>query len=105
MNGIIIAILIICLYFLPSIAAFRRGRKNKESVLVVNIFLGWTLIGWVVALAMAVGSDKSEQKISINVPKEVNSTPAHELEKLAELKEKGIISQEDFEKQKQKILN
>lgn len=39
------------LYFLPSIIA--RKKPNNGSVLVVNLFLGWTLIGWVVALAMA----------------------------------------------------
>lgn len=39
------------IYFLPSIVA--AGRKNNGGVLVVNLFLGWTLIGWVVALAWA----------------------------------------------------
>jgi hypothetical protein len=40
-------------YFFPSIVAGRRGHHNTTSVFVVNLFLGWTLIGWVVALAMA----------------------------------------------------
>jgi Superinfection immunity protein len=40
-------------YFLPTIIAAARKVPNGGSVLVVNLFLGWTLIGWVVALAMA----------------------------------------------------
>jgi T4 superinfection immunity protein len=44
------------LYFLPSIVAARRRVPNLGSVLVINFFLGWTLVGWVVALAMAVRS-------------------------------------------------
>ena len=43
-------------YFLPSIVAGVRHVPNFGSVLVVNIFLGWTLIGWVVAMAMAARS-------------------------------------------------
>lgn len=41
-------------YFLPSIIAIIRRVRNLASVIVINLFLGWTLVGWVVALAMAV---------------------------------------------------
>lgn len=40
-------------YFLPSCLAFARKHHNRDSVLVINLFLGWTFLGWVVALAMA----------------------------------------------------
>jgi hypothetical protein len=33
-----------------------RNAKHLGAVIVVNVFLGWTFIGWVVALAIAVGS-------------------------------------------------
>jgi hypothetical protein len=42
------------LYFLPTIVAAARKVTNLGSVAVINVFLGWTCIGWVVALAMAV---------------------------------------------------
>lgn len=41
------------LYFLPSIVAAIRGVDHAGSIIVIDIFLGWTLVGWVVALAMA----------------------------------------------------
>jgi hypothetical protein len=41
------------LYFLPTIVAFSRKVTNQGSVAVINVFLGWTFIGWVIALAMA----------------------------------------------------
>jgi Superinfection immunity protein len=44
------------LYFLPAIIALVRDVPSKWSVVVINVFLGWTLIGWVVALAMAARS-------------------------------------------------
>ncbi len=40
------------LYFISSITA--SGKSNFSSVLVINIFLGWTFLGWVIALAMGV---------------------------------------------------
>jgi hypothetical protein len=43
-------------YFLPTIIAVSRKVPNIGSVVVVNVFLGWTFIGWVVALAMAARS-------------------------------------------------
>lgn len=47
-------IVILALYFVPSIVAYFRKVSNVGSIIVINAFLGWTLIGWVVALAMAV---------------------------------------------------
>lgn len=41
------------LYFLPTIVAVARKVTNQGSVFVINFFLGWTFVGWVVALAMA----------------------------------------------------
>ena len=41
------------LYFVPTIVAVVRKVTNQGSITVINIFFGWTLIGWVMALAMA----------------------------------------------------
>lgn len=45
---------IVIIYFIPAVIAFARSVRNAGSVLVINLFLGWTLVGWIVALAMAV---------------------------------------------------
>ena len=54
-------ILIILLYFIPTFVAFKRKTTNKYQVLVVNVFLGWTGLGWILALVMSL-SDKLEKK-------------------------------------------
>jgi hypothetical protein len=41
---------VLILYFIPSIVAASRQHPNRVPVFVLNIFLGWTLVGWVVAL-------------------------------------------------------
>jgi len=45
------------MYFLPSILAFARSKRDATAILLLNIFLGWTVIGWVVALVWAVKTD------------------------------------------------
>jgi hypothetical protein len=46
-------LIVLCLYFLPALVAVTRKVRHQASVVVINLFLGWTFIGWVVALAMA----------------------------------------------------
>jgi hypothetical protein len=41
------------LYVLPLIIAYLRGAPDRASVAVINVLLGWTYVGWVVALALA----------------------------------------------------
>lgn len=42
------------LYFLPLIIAYLRAAPDSASVAVINVLLGWTYLGWVAALALAV---------------------------------------------------
>ena len=45
------------LYFLPAIVAFARSKRDAASILVLNLLLGWTAIGWVIALVWALRQD------------------------------------------------
>ncbi len=45
------------MYFLPSIIAILRSKRDILGIVLLNFFLGWTLIGWVVALVWAVKTD------------------------------------------------
>ena len=37
-------------YFLPTIIAGRRKHHNLAAIIAVNLLLGWTLLGWLIAL-------------------------------------------------------
>jgi hypothetical protein len=55
--GILVLVVVIAgFYFIPSIVGKVRNVPNIGSVFVINFLLGWTLVGWAVALAMAVRS-------------------------------------------------
>ncbi len=43
-------------YMAPWAVAAVRGKSNHWAVMWLNILLGWTLIGWVWALVMALNS-------------------------------------------------
>jgi hypothetical protein len=51
--ALVMVAILVGLYLLPSIVAATRRVPHAGPVVVVNVFLGWTLIGWVVALALA----------------------------------------------------
>ena len=46
-------LILAALYFTPTIVAKVRNVPDFGSVFVLNLFLGWTVIFWVIALAMA----------------------------------------------------
>ena len=44
------------IYFAPTIIGWKK--RNYGAILALNLFLGWTLIGWVVALVWSLTVDK-----------------------------------------------
>ncbi len=40
-------------YFIPTIVAVLRSHPNTAPIVIVNLFLGWSLVGFAVALAWA----------------------------------------------------
>jgi hypothetical protein len=44
-----------CIYMLP--AFIGRHKRNAYAIAVLNFLLGWTVLGWVIALVWAVTVD------------------------------------------------
>jgi len=51
---IVLIILIFTLYFLPFLIASLRQHKNILAVFLLNFTLGWTFLGWIIALIWSV---------------------------------------------------
>lgn len=49
----LINIALLIVYFVPWLTAWGRGHRQMVSIFALNLFLGWTLLGWVVALVWA----------------------------------------------------
>jgi hypothetical protein len=56
---IVIVLVAFAAYWVPTIIAYSRRVPNLGSAVVINFLLGWTLVGWAVALAMAARSTTS----------------------------------------------
>ncbi|MDD2251960.1 MAG: superinfection immunity protein [Dehalococcoidales bacterium] len=68
-----VAIILFPLYFVPTIISLARNTDNKLTVFLLNSLLGWTFIGWVVALVLALTkSSKKDQALPVR-----GSTHAH----------------------------
>jgi Superinfection immunity protein len=52
-------LILIALYMIPSIVAGFRNKRNSGAIVALNILLGWTLVGWTVALVWALTTDAS----------------------------------------------
>ena len=59
-DGLFILVMIIGLYFLPTIIAFNRNHEQRNVILIINLFLGWTVLAWVIALAWSVSHQKEK---------------------------------------------
>jgi hypothetical protein len=45
-------------YFIPTIVAGVRRHRHLVGVVLVNFFLGWTVVGWIAALAWSVAGGR-----------------------------------------------
>lgn len=95
-NPAVIVMLFIGLmiYFLPSVIGM--DKRNSTSIFLLNLFLGWSLIGWVVAIVWATAKDNTVQKVAISS----NNSLADEILKLEQLRQQGILNSEEFAQQK-----
>lgn len=50
---ILIVFVLTCIYFIPSIVAKQREHYDTWTIFIANLFLGWTFLGWVIALIWA----------------------------------------------------
>lgn len=48
-------LILFIIYFLPALCAVKK--KNRTAIFVLNLLLGWTIIGWIAALVWASAKD------------------------------------------------
>lgn len=44
-------------YFVPTVIAAAGHKRNASAIGAVNLLLGWTLLGWVIALVWSLAAD------------------------------------------------
>lgn len=94
----IIFLTCVAMYFLPAIIAFVRKHPHRIAILILDLLAGATGIGWIAAFIWAFIDNPS-------LKFEDKPTVAKEIKELAELKNQGIITEEEFNTKKDKLLN
>ncbi len=56
-TGLLVLVICFIFYFLPTVTAAARHTRNGGIVLLLNLFLGWTIIGWMLAMGWALKDD------------------------------------------------
>lgn len=102
--GIVFLFLIIATYFLPSFNAFSRKHPDRWPIFMLDLFLGWTLIGWVVSLVWSVSPITSPDMARVPSQSQPEDDKYQKLEKIGSLMEKGLLTESEFEAEKAKIL-
>lgn len=98
---LILIVILLSFLLLPVFIAFKRDTVNKKVISAISILLGWTGIGFIAALLWAlIDTPAANQRIN-----HTNSViPVDELKKYKQLLDDGVITQEEFDAMKQKLL-
>lgn len=88
-------------YMMPTFLAVGRKHKALPAIFALNLFLGWSLLGWVAALVWSLTNPNPSAPVVIN---QAAGSMADELVKLADLRDKGILTEEEFQAKKAALL-
>lgn len=97
--GEYIAVLFLIIYYIPILIGIKRRHQNIIGLGILNFFFGWTVIGWFAALIWSFSYNEVPSK-----EKAKQTTVGEELERLARLKNEGHLTQEEFKKEKKRLL-
>ncbi|EDU6304658.1 superinfection immunity protein [Salmonella enterica] len=72
---IIVLAFIIPIYLLPGIIASTRKHKNATAIWILDIFLGWSCLGWLVALIWSFTNPGNLEGSSYHSKKDMKKCP------------------------------
>jgi len=60
----------ILLYFIPFWVALNRKHSSTIAIFILNLALGWTGLGWLLALIWAFANPGHPQQVIVNIQKD-----------------------------------
>lgn len=55
-------------YLLPSVVARLRRHRSCNSICIINLFFGWTILGWVICLAWSASGNVEPKRLKTVEP-------------------------------------
>lgn len=106
----------VIIYFVPTIVAGFRDHHSQAPIFALNLFLGWSVLGWVGALVWSLTATRTDvsfgrligERHVVQPPSAEPALPVNsiseEIERLYALKEKGALSEEEYQRTKANLL-
>lgn len=96
------------LYFAPSLIAGHKNHNNFPAIYAINFAFGWTLLGWLIAFIWALAKAPQAQ-IAFHQPPPLpnlsqQDSTVNVIERLVALKSQGVLSEDEFQVQKARLL-
>ncbi|WP_446431052.1 superinfection immunity protein [Pseudomonas sp. 1121_17] len=88
----------VVVYFVPMMIAFYRRHERHTSIFILNLFLGWAGFVWLVCLMWAIFGHRLKPYPVQYYNKD------EELERLANLKSSGSLTESEYEIEKKRLL-
>lgn len=99
-GGLIIIAICIFFYFIPTVVGWRK--RNVTAIFALNLLLGWSVIGWIIALVWACTQDPQPTIIQNNISQPQSKTAFHsesandQLELLNRMRSFGKITNDEY---------
>ena len=61
---VVLLLIILIIYMLPTVIAYARDVPQRQAITVVNIILGWTLVGWFVTFLWALMAETRADELT-----------------------------------------
>ncbi len=55
--GLYVVLVLVAIYFVPTIVACNKNKRNSGAIFALNFLTGWTLLGWIGALIWSLTID------------------------------------------------
>lgn len=98
--SLLISSAVVALYFLPYLIANKKCHQQTRAIYILNIFAGWTIIAWVIALIWA----NTVQSEHIHIHQEKPHSQPEMILQYKALYDSGVITKEEFDAKKQQLL-
>ena len=122
----VLGIVLVVVYFIPAIVAIVGRHRRWLLITLINLMFGWTVIGWLIALALLATGRRQEPPplrpldagpggLPAPLPPPppppapapaaaATESRAEQLEKLAALRDSGALTEEEFAAEKARVL-
>lgn len=64
-GGDALLLILAVVYFIPALVALKRKHNQKGAITALNLLLGWSGIGWIIALVWAMTKDVHDGGVGI----------------------------------------